>query len=275
MPRVLRVLSILSVLALAPPAHAGWTLQWSMTGFNQKGIRTPTQTATESIANDRSRSEQPTMVTITDYGTLRYTLMNPAKQYYWNGPIQDYVRESSRNRAAGMQERIGHLLGKKDPEKAMEAFMPPPVDPAKLPPVSVTSSGLREKIASYETEKYEVRVDGELFLEIWVAPALNISGDLNVNRLLEAKRQMSAGVMGKSSAPFNAVYRSDEYRNLLQKGLPLKEITHHIAGGFERVATAVQQGDIPAAQFEVPSDYRRVRLGDVLDAPPAVETPTR
>jgi hypothetical protein len=146
--------------------------------------------------------------------------------------------------------------------------MPQPVDPAKLPPVSVTSTGVKEKIAGYETEKYDVRVDGELFQELWVAPALNLSADLNVNQRIAVQRKMSANMLGKSATSFNAVYHNEEYRNLLAKGFALKEVTHHIAGGSERVATAVQQGEVPATDFEAPGDYRKVRLADVLDATP-------
>ncbi len=271
MRRMLPSLSFGCLLLLASAVQAGWTVQWSTTAFNQKGVRMPTESATQLIADNRVRMQQPTVVTITDYPTSRFTIINPIKKFFWSGTIDQYVRESSRNRAEAMHARIGQMIPPSKDQKdgtAPDAFLPPPVDPATLPPVSVTATGVKEKIAGYETEKYEVKVDGELFQELWVAPALNMSADWNLNQRLEVQRAMSANMIGKSAAAFNAVYRNEEYRNLLAKGFALKEITRHLAGGSERVATAVKQGEVPATDFEPPGDYRKVRLADVFEPPP-------
>jgi hypothetical protein len=75
-------------------------------------------------------------------------------------------------------------------------------------------------------------------------------------------------MLGKSSGPYNALYRSEEYRKLLDKSFALKLVTHHIAGGFERVATSFQAAEVPASEFQIPESYKRVRLEDVFNAPP-------
>lgn len=276
MRRMLQPLSFGIVMVFASAGYAGWTVQWSTTAFNQRGVKMPTESATQSIADSRVRMQQPAAITITDYPAGRFTILNPAKKFFWSGTVDEYVRESARNRAEALNARVGQMLapkgdGQKD-SSAQTDFMPKAIDPAKLPPVSVTNTGLKEKVAGYDTEKYEVRVDGELFQELWVAPALNVSADWNLDQRIAVQRKMSANMIGKSAAAYNAIYRNDEYRNLLAKGFMLKEIARHLAGGSERVATVVQQGEIPATSFEIPADYRKVRLADVLEAPP-LDTP--
>ena len=44
-------------------------------------------------------------------------------------------------------------------------------------------------------------------------------------------------------------------------------LVDQVGGEFERVATSVQQSDVPDSQFAVPAQYKRVRLLDVLDQP--------
>jgi hypothetical protein len=94
-----------------------------------------------------------------------------------------------------------------------------------------------------------------------------VSGDLNVDRYLALQRKMGAAMIGKSAGQYNSLFLNDEYRKLIEKGFVLKVVNHHIAGGFERVATSVTQTDVPAGQFEVPDTYRKVNLDDVLPAP--------
>jgi hypothetical protein len=182
------------------------------------------------------------------------------------------------SRAAKMEQKYGntsdspaldHKKRREHPRKTKE-YTPPKVDASKLPPLSVTKTGITAKVAGYDTEKYDIHVNGELFQEIWVAPSLDLSGDLNFDSFLAVQRKMSAARMGKTADYYNALYLSEDYRKLLEKAFVLKAITHHIAGGYERVATSFEQSDVPAARFAVPEAYRRVRLSDVLTQP---ETP--
>jgi hypothetical protein len=272
MPSTLRSLAVLAVLALSPSlAQAGWVMEWSTTATTQKGQKMPAQQATQSISANQIRMDQPEVVTIIDYDKDRFVMMNPTKHFFWSGTSSDYVSEMTRTREAAMRERIGNLTGK--PAKPGEAAAatestPRPVDPAKLPPVSITSTGVKEKIAGYDTEKYEVKVDGQLFEEIWIAP-LDLSADVNYDRFMAQQLKNSAAMQGKSADAYSAVYRDPEYRRLTEKATVLKNVTHHLAGTFERTATSVEKRDVPASAFTVPESYRKVRLSDLLEPPPA------
>lgn len=274
MPVTLRSLTVLATLSLSPAlAHAGWVVQWDATATNQKGERLTSQQTTQSIAGNRVRMDQPEVVTIVDYGQDRFTMMNPGKQYFWSGSMDDYVRDMTRARQAAMRERIGQATGQKAAEgQAQGEPTPRVIDPTKLPPVSITSTGTKEKIAGYEAEKYEVRVDGELFEELWVAP-IDMSADLSFDRFLAQQLKNSAAMQGKSADQYNALYHAPEYRRILEKATILKNVTHHVAGSFSRTATSVEQRDVPASAFAVPDSYRKVRLGDMFEPPPQAPAP--
>src|SRR5689334_12750435 len=149
MPSSLRSFAVLAVLALTPTlAQAGWVIEWNASSTNQKGQNMPAQKATQSISGNQVRMEQPEVITIVDYNKDRFVMMNPVKQYFWSGSTDQYVSEMTHNRDAAMRERIGDLTGdqKKQPEPAADPT-PRTIDPAKLPPVSITSAGVTEKIA--------------------------------------------------------------------------------------------------------------------------------
>lgn len=272
MRRAFRNAIMLTVLCAVPTvAHGGWVTEWTNTAMKQNGDRLDPQPASMAISGGRVRLEQPEVVTLIDYNAGRFTLMNPAQRSFWSGTIDEYVREVSQSRVAGLREKLGAMeprnkntMKLKQPAKE---YKPPTIDPAKLPPLSITKTDATAKIAGYDTVKYEVRADGTLFEEIWVAPALDVSSDLDVDRYLAMQRKMSAGMLGKMAGAYNALYVNDEYRTLLAKAFALKIITHHLAGGFERVATSVRQADVPASQFAVPDAYRKVKLSEVISTP--------
>lgn len=280
MNHTLRKAVLFAALSAVPTvAHAGWVSTWSTTAVKQNGDRTSAQDASVSIAGGRVRLEQKDVITLIDYNTGRYTVLNPTKDYFWTGTIDEYVREMSVARDTKLTEKHGDKTKVFEEKRAKrkhaqpKAYSPPTVDLAKLPPLSVTKTGITEKVVGYDTEKYDIHVNGELFQEIWVAPTLDLSGDLNFDTFLVVQRKLSAARRGKSADQYNALYLNADYRKLLEKAFVLKAITHHIAGGFERTATSLQPADVPADQFAVPDQYRRVRLSDVLNAPPPHETP--
>lgn len=269
MPSTLRSLAVLAALALSPTlAQAGWVIEWSTAAAGPKGQAMPAQKATQSIAKNHVRMDQPEVITIIDYDKDRFVMMNPVKEYFWSGSSSDYVREVTVARDTAMRERIGNLTGKKkDKDAPASAPTPGTVDTSKLPPVSITATGVTERIAGYDAQKYEVKVDGDLFEELWIAP-VDLSSDLNYDRYLAQQIKNSAVMQGKSADSYNAIYRDPEYRRVTEKALVVKSVTHHIAGTFERTATSVQQRDIPPSTFTVPDSYRKVRLNDLMAPPP-------
>ena len=264
--------ALLSAALLAAPAaaFAGWETTWTNTPLKAKGERMTSQPSTMKIEGGQVRIDQPDIISLIDYNTCKYTLINPQKQYFWTGTVDDFVRDMVTTRDAKLSDKFPDRQPPPDKhknKKKNEEYSPPKVDVAKLPPVSVIKTETTEKIAGYDTVKYEIKANGELFEEIWVAPALDMSSDLNVDKYLNLQRKLAAAKRGTSGERINATYLNEDYRKVLEKSVALKIVVHHIAGGYERVATSVKQVDVPASDFSVPDQYRRVRLNDLMPQP--------
>lgn len=255
---------LLAAMIAAPvAAQAGWTSTWTNTAIKPKGERAEPQNTSMAVSGNRVRLEQPDVITVIDYNSGRITMMNPANESFWTGTVDEYVRDVTTKRDEKMKNSYGAAAAAKMKRKEGKPYEPPKVDVAKLPPLSITNTGLTEKIAGYDAQKYNIQVDGELFQEIWVAP-IDVSRDLNFDKYLAVQRKMGAAKMGKSAGAYNALYANEQYKNLLAKSYVVKVVTHHIGGGFERTATSLREGDVPDSQFAVPEQYRRVRLFDVM-----------
>ena len=244
-------------LGLSPGiASAGWIVEWDNAGFNRNGDRYPTESATMYLQGGEVRLSQTNSVSLLDYNEGRFALLYPERKFFWSGKVEDYVTEMTSNRAEMMSERVS--------KSTALSYGKPAIDEDALPKIVIKKTDVTEKIAGHETTRYEVRSAGELFQELWLAEDIDLSKDRDPEKFLDYQRRMSAGMLGNSAAPFNALYRSEDYAKLLKKGYVLKEVTHHGGGGFERVVTTIRPSEIAAPEFEVPDGYRRVRLRDMF-----------
>jgi len=221
-------------------ASAGWIIEWEHT----------------PVRADETRVEQDHITTVYDYDAGTFTLLNPTSRYYWSAGVDDYVRESVRQRDQNLRKKLGTET--KDDDEL------PKVDLESLPEISVEPTDEMRTIAGHRAFKHVVRVNEELFQEIWVATDLDLSEDLDPEKVVKFQARSSRGMIGNSSKPYNALYRSPAYFELLEKGYALRILTHHIAGAFDRKARSVREADVEDSKFEVPAGYRKVSLQEVF-----------
>jgi hypothetical protein len=248
----------LTALVAAPGvARAGWVIEWKSTPV-RKEVRQDSQRSTAYIEDNKMKMEQERIVTVYDYDKQRFTVLNPSTRFFWSGSVDDYVLKSATRR----QQQLAKSYGSKKSDDAL-----PELDPDDLPEVTVELSGETKEIAGYQTTKYVVKINEELFQEMWVAPELDLTDDIDPKKYVEYQQKTSRGMIGASSKPFNAMYRSPAYLDLLRKGFALETSTNHIAGSFEQSARSVRKSSVDSSSFEAPKDYRRVRLDDVFKMP--------
>lgn len=248
------VLLLALMAALARPAEAGWIVEWNNVASDARGGQISSEPSTMYIAGGRVRTEQSTMISITDYRNEKLTFVDPARRLFWNGSVADYVVEMKRARDEALNERMGPEVGKDQIE----------ADLTKLPKIEIRKVDEIKTIAGHETSKYAILAGGQPFQDAWVAGGLNVSADLDPKRFIALQLKMSQAMIGKSAANFNALYRDEQYAKLLQSGFTLQLKTVHIAGSYERTATSVRAAPVADDLFGVPDDYRRVRLEDVF-----------
>jgi len=254
--RVLAVSLLVWVWGASVPAQAGWVAEARNTAIKSNGDRLSPEPTTMQIADGKVRLVQPNSVSLIDYNKGKFTILNPQRESYWTGTVDEYVTEVVRNRQESAKRRFG--------EGAAAHFESPKLAEAGLPKITVKKTDESQTIAGHQTVKYVVETEGQAFQEIWLAEDLNLSGDLDPKKYLAYQEKMNGAMLGKVAAINKAAYRNEDYRKLHEKGFILQMITRHVAGGFERVFTSIRRADISASEFEVPENYRRVRLSDVF-----------
>jgi hypothetical protein len=261
------VMVLVCVSGGVAPAGAGWVVEWQSTATRSTGERMPPETATMHISAGRVRLAQPQSITVLDYNESQFTVMHPGQQFFWSGPLDDYLREMAQNRKENMRGRAG--------EKRAKSYGLAAIDESKLPRIVIKQTGTAQTIAGHATTPYRIESNGELFQELWLAEGLNLGGDLDPKKFLAYQRKLSGGMLGKSSGPYNALYRSEDYLKLTEKGFALRTVVHHGAGSFERLVTAIRKADIDPKEFAVPATFRRVRLADVFPKEEPSGAPSR
>ncbi len=249
-------LSLAVALALPSTVRAGWVVEWKSTPI-RKDERQETTRSMAFIAGNRTRVEQDNVTTISDYKKKRFSVLNPKTKRVWSGSIDDYVKENVKRRNQTTQRRLG-AKQKKDLKEL------PTLDVDSLPEITVTRTDEQKTVAGHNTFKYSIQVNDERFQEVWLAEDLDLSDDLDPKKLLEYQRKSSRGMIGSSAKPFNALYRSKAYLDMLKKGYPLQTVIYHLAGSYEQKAASIREADIDDSRFEVPGDYEKVLVHDVF-----------
>jgi hypothetical protein len=255
--RVAGLLAVFVSVMVPMAAHAGWIIELRNTAISSKGERQSPEDATMYVSAGKVRTVQPNTQTIIDYKAGRFTLLNPKKELFWSGTIDEYITEMSKSRKEAAYQRFGST-------NAVQMADDSPKDDSKLPKVVVRKIGDGGVIAGHETTKYQIESNGELFQEIWVAGDLNTNGDLDPGQYISVQQKLSGGMIGKAGKSFRAMWKNPDIRQIYGKGTLMQNVVRHIAGGYERTTTSVKEADVSAAEFEVPDSYRRVRLPDVL-----------
>ena len=255
--RVAGVLVVFVSTVVPMAAQGGWIIELRNTAISTKGERQSPEDATMYVSGDKVRTVQPNAETIIDYKAGHFTLINPKKELFWSGTIDEYVSEMSKSRKDAAYQRFGST-------NAAQMARDPNKEDTNLPKVVLRKLGDGGAIAGHDTVKYQIESNGELFQEVWFAPDLNTNGDLDPGRYLAVQQKLSGGMLGKAGKSFRAMWKNPDIRNLYSKGVVMQNIVRHVAGGYERTTTAVKQTDVAASEFEVPNSYRRVRLPDVL-----------
>lgn len=235
-------------------ADAGWVVEWKNTAVKKEGRGEPNK-STAYISGDKQRIDQDHVSTIYDYRKGTFTLLNPARKFFWSGTMKDYVAKSYARRGKAIQQRMGTKTGSTEV---------PVIDKKSLPELKIERMKEEKEIAGHTAHKYEVLVDGKVFQELWVAEGLDLTKDLDPERMTKYQQERARGFLGHAADYHNALYLSDAYLKLLRKGYTLQKNTYHIAGSFEQLATSIRETDVDSSRFETPEDYRRVRLSDIF-----------
>ncbi len=185
-------------------------------------------------------------------------MIDDANERYAKGSGEDYCSVMK-----ALKEEMNKQMPA-DQKKMMEDM----INEAKAKPApKVTfTKGAGEKIAGYQTEKYSIYSDGELFEEKWITtdPALKSVIDVFKKSLDLSSRIMICGVADESFLK-NSPEFSPEYKNVERIGIELKNVRSEFGDqGIETEVISIEKEDIPSSEFDTPEGYSEVSFKDLM-----------
>ncbi len=185
-------------------------------------------------------------------------MIDDANERYAKGSGDDYC-----NAMKAMRDEMNKQI---PPEQAK--MMQDMIEQQKAKPtpkVSVTK-GSGERIAGYQTDKYSIHVDGELFEEKWMSTDPALKDILQIIRgIVEfTARTVSCSVPDESFLKGSPEF-SAEYKKLEGSGVELKSVRYEFGDpDVDREVVSLEKEDIPSSEFEIPDGYSAINLKDLI-----------
>jgi hypothetical protein len=124
----------------------------------------------------------------------------------------------------------------------------------------VKNMGAGEKLLGYETTRHQVTVDGELLEELWLAPKLEVSKEIDLAAFQDVLQKM----LGGGGAVSQGYESSEAYRALRGGGYPLRQVLFFVGEKSTLEVSSVTSEAVPATQFEIPKGFKKVGYTELL-----------
>ncbi|MEM7007514.1 MAG: DUF4412 domain-containing protein [Thermodesulfobacteriota bacterium] len=180
----------------------------------------------------------------------------------------DYYKQYAKKMESAMREQLSELPpNKRAQAEAMmkrQGINMPANNPGSSE-ITVKRTGDTSKVAGYESAKYEIYKDGQLYEELWVTSDERFANELDLNKMskyLSELTQIEHNFLTNNNS-------SDEiekaYIEVFKSGFPMKIIDYPKYGNAIVENTAkVSNKNIDSAEFEAPLGYKKVELEEML-----------
>ncbi len=258
--KLVYALIILPFILFSTTAKGGWVIsEVSSDQFGNKSHQTT------FLQNNKVRYESELSIAIIDLDKELITLVFPVQKVYWQGTADDFKKGTRDAFEAQMKSLVNEASA--DQKDTYQQFYSDILkklkarDTLKIEThVSVKNLSITDTIGDYITHGYNIYVDSVLNERIWISYDETPFKEINLHNLMEFTSQMAP-----MSGGIN-VSNSDQYINLVQKGLVVKTekyINGHLATTTK--LTLAKEGKISDAFFTAPPLYRKASISEVLE----------
>jgi hypothetical protein len=257
----MKILSFLfSVLLLV--THSEYTYAgWLLTGKNidSEGKAVPVRIF---IEKQNIKVEQPEYIAQFDMKTQRIILVDPVKLTYYQGTLREYIdgvktfkKEALKVASSEMTYEQANAYKKTFLDQIEHFFDIPNVTPGS---VVVKKTNVVFKMVGWQTEKYEISLNGLLKEQVWIAPGMQAGEGFEWTlyfRFLKA-----AGLEDQSLIYMN----TPEYLDLLHTGFPLRKMVFTNGNQTEFQVNRLEEKTIPDYEFYTPSLCKELTISEWL-----------
>jgi hypothetical protein len=137
----------------------------------------------------------------------------------------------------------------------------------QAPEISVLKSS-GESIAGYNTTKYSISVDGELFEEKWISNDATLSSLIRImNESSDLGVKMAGCSVPDESLIKNAPEFSEAYKNVERTGIEMKSMSYEYGSADPGTdVVRLEKEDISSEEFDVPIGYNEMLLKEFIMA---------
>ena len=265
------------VLVLSASSQAGWIIEKSSkSGFGETETKT-----TEYYQDNKIKTvDEGGEITIIDFEKGVLISTNPQKKTYIEEPIGEFIKtiaQAIESSMAELKEQMAKQMEGMSPEqrKMMEEMMSkqgikmPGQEPPEKSQVSieVEKLGKTEEIAGFKATAYRVSVDGKPQEEIWLAPEINISKEIDLKILEKFQKEMSKSLEASFGAGKAEYRESEKYVKLIMEGGYLVREVDPDTNTVEQEVVRADKKGIPDSEFQPPQGYKKVSLKEWMNIP--------
>lgn len=242
------------ILFAVATLQAGWIVKQATTDDEGVVMEETVYFQDNKIRND---SEEQSMV--MDLNSGQMIMINHANQKYWQGNYSSMMQQSKDAAKEQMDKMMENMT--EEQKEAYQQYMdqmensPDASDESEAHNIKIKSGNATETVQGYPAQLYEVWVDSEKAEDLWISEALPVMKEIDMNKFSEFLDEMTWEEGGEYSYE-----NSDEYRNLIRKGFPLKTIEYSPMGNTSITVTSIKSESIPNSEFTPPSGYTEVSM---------------
>ena len=198
------------------------------------------------------------MTSMYNPGSNLIIMINENDMTYAKGSADDYC-----NAMKTMMNEMNSQMPEEQKKMMADMIAQEKAKPAPKVTVEKSNGG---SIAGYNTTKYSIKVDGELFEEKW------ISDDASLNeliRLMNKTMDMTMNIVG-CSVPDEVFLKnspefSETYKNIERAGIELKSVSYEYGSSESGTdVVSLQKENLSSDEFEVPEGYSEVNFGELI-----------
>jgi len=188
-----------------------------------------------------------------------FIMMNEASETFAKGSGDDFC-----NAIISIREEANKQMPP-DQLKMMEDMIAD--NKAKPAPKVTFSKENGGEILGYQTEKYSIIVNGDLFEEKWITndQALKSINDTYRKTLELTYKTVKCSLPDESFLKISTEY-SNEYMKVELSGIELKNVSYEYGSETLSEVLSIEKEDISPSEFEVPESYSEISFEDFLMA---------
>ena len=235
----------------------------SSSGYSQGWIITDADNSVTFISDEWVKSYESGMdeVPITSMfkpGSDLFIMINENDMVYAKGTTEDFC-----NAMKSMQEDMNKQMPPEQQKMMEQMIADEKAKPA--PEVTIQKSG-GESIAGYNTTKYSISVNGELFEEKWISSDASLKSLIEVlNKTVDMTLKVAGCSVPDESFLKNAPEFSKEYLEVERAGIELRSIRYEYGSAEpETDILSIEREDISSDEFEVPEDYSEISMKELI-----------